>query len=112
MTADNAKALFLTGKVPYYVTGPWFVSDIKKSGVKYAISAFPKIVPGIKSAPFLGVQGLMVTKFSATHGVESLAKDLVATLHGAALPRSSRSRLRMAASRQTRPPARRSRTLT
>jgi arabinogalactan oligomer / maltooligosaccharide transport system substrate-binding protein len=79
VTADNAKALFLTGKVPYYVTGPWFVSDIKKSGVKYAISAFPQIVPGVKSAPFLGVQGLMVTKFSSTHGVESLAKDLVAT---------------------------------
>jgi arabinogalactan oligomer/maltooligosaccharide transport system substrate-binding protein len=79
VTADNAKALFLTGKVPYYVTGPWFVSDIKKSGVKYAISAFPTIVPGIRSAPFLGVQGLMVTKFSSTHGVESLAKDLVAT---------------------------------
>ena len=79
VTADNAKALFLTGKVPYYVTGPWFVSDIKKSGVKYAISAFPQIVPGIKSAPFLGVQGFMVTKFSSTHGVESLAKDLVAS---------------------------------
>ena len=79
VTADNAKALFLTGKVPYYVTGPWFVSDIKKSGVKYAISAFPQIVPGTKSAPFLGVQGFMVTKFSSTHGVESLAKDLVAT---------------------------------
>ena len=79
VTADNAKALFLTGKVPYYVTGPWFVSDIKKSGVKYAISAFPQIVSGTKSAPFLGVQGFMVTKFSSTHGVESLAKDLVAT---------------------------------
>jgi arabinogalactan oligomer / maltooligosaccharide transport system substrate-binding protein len=77
--ADQAKSLFLTGKVAYYVTGPWFVSDIKKSGVKYAISAFPTIVPGIKSAPFLGVQGFMVTKFSSTHGVESLAKDLVAT---------------------------------
>ena len=55
------------------------MSDIKKSGVKYAISAFPQIVSGTKSAPFLGVQGFMVTKFSSTHGVESLAKDLVAT---------------------------------
>jgi arabinogalactan oligomer/maltooligosaccharide transport system substrate-binding protein len=77
--ADQAKSLFLTGKVAYYVTGPWFVSDIKKAGVRYAISAFPQIVPGVKSAPFLGVQGFMVTKFSSTHGVESLAKDLVAT---------------------------------
>jgi arabinogalactan oligomer / maltooligosaccharide transport system substrate-binding protein len=77
--ADQAKSLFLTGKVAYYVTGPWFVSDIKKAGVRYAISPFPQIVRGIKSAPFLGVQGFMVTKFSSTHGVESLAKDLVAT---------------------------------
>jgi len=76
---DTARSLFTTGKVAYYVTGPWFLSDIKKAGVKYAISAFPQIVPGIRSAPFLGVQGFMVTKFSAAHGVESLAKDLVAS---------------------------------
>ena len=73
-----AKDLFLKGKVAYWITGPWNLADIKKSGVTYAISAFPTIVPGIKSVPFLGVQGFMVTKFSAAHGVESLAKDLVA----------------------------------
>ena len=60
------------------MTGPWFLGDIQKSGVKYAISAFPQIVPGLKATPFLGVQGFMVTKFSSAHGVESLAKDLVA----------------------------------
>jgi maltose-binding protein MalE len=73
-----AKDLFLKGRVAYYVTGPWFLADIRKSGVKYAISAFPQIVPGIKSVPFLGVQGYMVTKYASAHGVESLAKDLVA----------------------------------
>jgi maltose-binding protein MalE len=73
-----AKDLFLKGKVAYWVTGPWFLADIRKSGLKYGISAFPQIVPGVKSVPFLGVQGFMVTKYSATHGVESLAKDLVA----------------------------------
>ena len=82
VTGDTARSLFTSGKVAYYVTGPWFLSDIKKSGVKYAISAFPQIVPGVKSAPFLGVEGFMVTKFSATHGVESLAKDLVASYMG------------------------------
>ena len=46
-------------------------TDIKKSGVPYAVSAFPQIVPGIKSVPFLGVQGFMVTKFATAHGVES-----------------------------------------
>jgi arabinogalactan oligomer / maltooligosaccharide transport system substrate-binding protein len=75
---DTARDLFTKGKVAYYITGPWFLGDIQKSGVKYKISAFPTIVPGIKSVPFLGVQGFMVTKFSVAHGVESLAKDLVA----------------------------------
>lgn len=76
---DTARDLFTKGKVAYYITGPWFVSDIKKAGIKYEISAFPSIVPGFKPTPFLGVQGFMVTKFAATHGVESLAKDLVAS---------------------------------
>ena len=73
-----AKDLFLKGKVAYWITGPWFLAEIRKSGVPYAVSAFPTIVPGIKSAPFLGVGGNMVTKYSSAHGVESLAKDLVA----------------------------------
>ena len=77
VSADIAKELFLKGKVAYWVTGPWFLADIQKSGVKYAISGFPQIASGVKSAPFLGVQGFMVTKYSTAHGVESLAKDLV-----------------------------------
>ena len=36
----------------------------------------PKIA--FPSVPFLGVQGFMVTKYAATHGVESLAQDFVA----------------------------------
>lgn len=81
-----AKDLFLKGKVAYYVTGPWFLADIRKSGVPYAVSAFPNIVKGIKAAPFLGVQGYMVTKYSRSHGVESLAKDLVANYMMQAAP--------------------------
>jgi maltose-binding protein MalE len=78
VSGDIARDLFTKGKVAYYVTGPWFLGDVQKSGVKYQISAFPSIVPGLKATPFLGVQGFMVTKFSSAHGVESLAKDLVA----------------------------------
>ncbi len=83
---DTARDLFTKGKVAYYITGPWFVSDIKKAGIKYKISAFPRIVSGIKPVPFLGVQGFMVTKFSAAHGVESLAKDLVASYMARSAP--------------------------
>jgi len=72
-----AKDLFLKGKTAYWITGPWFLADIRKAGLKYQVSAFPQIVPGIKSVPFLGVQGFMVTKFAAGHGVQAQAKDLV-----------------------------------
>lgn len=76
VTDGIAKDLFLKGKTAYYVTGPWFLDDIKKSGVKFAVSAFPN--NKCKSQPFTGVGGLAVTKFAAEHGVESLAKDFVA----------------------------------
>ncbi len=71
-TAQNA---FTTGKAAFWITGPWNIDTLRKSGVKFAVSAFPKI--SCNSVPFLGVQGFMVTKYSTDHGVESLAKDLV-----------------------------------
>jgi arabinogalactan oligomer/maltooligosaccharide transport system substrate-binding protein len=76
VTDGIAKTLFTTGKTAFYVTGPWFLDDIKKSGLKFAVSAFPN--NKCKTQPFTGVGGLAVTKFASTHGVESLAKDFVA----------------------------------
>ena len=40
---DTAESLFATGKVPYYVTGPWAVDKAKGAGIKYAISPLPTI---------------------------------------------------------------------
>ncbi len=60
---------------PFWVTGPWAVSDIQKAGVSFKAVQVPPIAKA--SVPFLGVNGMMVTKFAATHGVDSAAKDLV-----------------------------------
>ena len=78
-TVDSSisQDLFLKGRTAFWFTGPWNLDTLKKSGLSFKLSAFPQIVPGCKSAPFLGVQGFMVTKFAGTHNVESLAKDLV-----------------------------------
>jgi maltose-binding protein MalE len=73
------KDAFLKGKAAFWITGPWESDTLKKSGLSYTIVPFPSIVPGCKSVPFLGVQGFMVTKFAAGHGVESAAKDFVAS---------------------------------
>jgi arabinogalactan oligomer / maltooligosaccharide transport system substrate-binding protein len=70
-----AKDAFLKGKAAFWITGPWEADTLKKSGLSFKIVQVPAIKK--KSVPFLGVQGFMVTKFAATHGLESAAKDLV-----------------------------------
>ncbi|HET7568554.1 MAG TPA: extracellular solute-binding protein [Gaiellaceae bacterium] len=71
-TSQNA---FLTKKAAFWITGPWNSDTLKKSGLKFKIIQMPKIV--YPSVPFLGVQGFMVTKYAADHGVLSVAQDFV-----------------------------------
>jgi arabinogalactan oligomer / maltooligosaccharide transport system substrate-binding protein len=72
----TAKNAWLKGNAAFWITGPWEVDGLKASGNPFRIVQLPKIK--FRSVPFLGVQGTMVTKFAQTHGVVSLAKDLVA----------------------------------
>jgi arabinogalactan oligomer / maltooligosaccharide transport system substrate-binding protein len=72
---DTAKNAFLKKQAAFWITGPWESNSLADSGLKYKIVQLPRIK--YRSAPFLGVQGFMVTKFAAGHGVSSLAKDLV-----------------------------------
>jgi arabinogalactan oligomer/maltooligosaccharide transport system substrate-binding protein len=73
----TAKNAWLKQQAAFWITGPWEVDALKASGNPFRIIQLPKIK--YQSVPFLGVQGAMVTKFSQAHGVESLAKDLVAS---------------------------------
>lgn len=70
--AQNA---FLKGQSAFWITGPWNADTLRKSGLSFKVIQVPAIVKA--SVPFLGVQGFMVTKFAASHGVDSAAKDLV-----------------------------------
>jgi arabinogalactan oligomer/maltooligosaccharide transport system substrate-binding protein len=72
----TAKNAWLKGNAAFWITGPWEADSLKASGFPFRIVQLPKIK--FKSVPFLGVQGTFVTKFASTHGVASLAKDLVA----------------------------------
>ena len=72
---DTAKALFTSGKAAFWITGPWNIDTARKAGIKFTIVQLPKIK--CQSAPFLGVGGVMVTKFASGHGVASAAKDFV-----------------------------------
>ena len=72
---NTAKNLFETGKVPFWITGPWESQSLAASKIHFKIIHFPKIVK--PAVPFLGVQGVMITKFAAPHGVKAIASDFV-----------------------------------
>lgn len=54
----EAHNLFMAGKVPWIMAGPWALGQIRDSGVPYAIHTFPS------GHPFLGVQGFVINSFS------------------------------------------------
>ena len=74
---DTAKNAFLKGQAAFWVTGPWEADTLRQSGLRFRVVQVPRLK--FRSVPFLGVQGFMVTRYANTHGVGTLAKDLVAS---------------------------------
>jgi arabinogalactan oligomer / maltooligosaccharide transport system substrate-binding protein len=66
---------FLKKQAAFWLTGPWNTDTLKKSGLSFKIIQIPAIAKA--SVPFLGVQGVMVSKFAETHGVDAAARDFV-----------------------------------
>lgn len=61
---DAAKAMFEAGEIPFLMTGPWALEEIRASGVPYAIAPFfPEGTAGA-GVPFSGVQGFFVNPYS------------------------------------------------
>ncbi|WP_370364004.1 extracellular solute-binding protein [Catenulispora sp. GP43] len=59
--ANNAVSLFTSGKAPYLISGPWALEQIRKAGLKYAISPVPGFAGMGPSQPFVGVQAFYVS---------------------------------------------------
>ncbi len=59
---DQAKDLFLKGKLGMWITGPWELNNVINSGVKFGVARIPTMKQ--EAAPFVGVQGFMVNKLS------------------------------------------------
>ncbi len=77
VTGDIAQAAFTSGRAAFWITGPWNLDKIKNVPFKYRITSVPPIINGIAPVPFIGVQGVMLTKYAAAHGVEAAARSLV-----------------------------------
>ncbi len=57
---ENSISIFTSKKVAFLVSGPWAITDIKKAGIKYDITAIPGFAGGKPSKPFVGVQAFYV----------------------------------------------------
>ena len=62
MDYGTMHSMFENGQVAMIITGPWALTEIKDSGVNYAISPIPSATT--VATPFLGVQGFMISSFS------------------------------------------------
>ncbi len=68
LTYDTMVSSFSEGKAPFAITGPWAVSQedppgFRAQGVNYEVTPIPEVEGGTP-APFVGVQGFMVSSFS------------------------------------------------
>ncbi|WP_026881630.1 maltose ABC transporter substrate-binding protein [Clostridium akagii] len=58
ITGDKASSAFQTGKIGFYISGPWDVDGFTKAGTKFAVAP----LPGMPS--FVGVQASFVSQKS------------------------------------------------
>ena len=68
VTYDVMIESFGAGNAPFAITGPWALSQpdngFQAMGVPYAVSPIPAREGGEPPAPFVGVQGFMISSFS------------------------------------------------
>jgi arabinogalactan oligomer/maltooligosaccharide transport system substrate-binding protein len=77
MTTQGAKDAFVSGKAPFWITGPWDLASITSLPFAYRITTVPTIVKGIATAPLLGMKGFMVTVYAQAHQVKAAADAFV-----------------------------------
>ncbi|MEV0587575.1 maltose ABC transporter substrate-binding protein [Nonomuraea sp. NPDC050310] len=74
ITPENSIATFASGKCAFLESGPWAMNDVKKSGLKYDVSAVPGVEGGKPATPFVGVQAFFV---AAKGKNKTLAQEFV-----------------------------------
>ena len=78
---DTAKAFFLEGTQPFWMTGPWEVGNLNgQTTVNWAVAKIPTI-GGNAPAPFVGAQGFFLSAFTENAVVaQSFLLDYIATV--------------------------------
>ena len=74
------KDLFTHGKLAMWLTGPWDVGDVKKSGVDYGIGVPPRPTGAVRDfSPFVGIQGALVSAYAKDKKAAASLAQFMAT---------------------------------
>lgn len=60
---DVMQNSFADGTAPFAITGPWAISAFEEGGVPFVVEELPSVNGGT-AAPFVGVQGFMLSSFA------------------------------------------------
>lgn len=77
LTEEQARTAFISGRAPFWLTGPEEIVNLKKVTFRYRITQVPTIVKGISAAPFMKSIGFAVTTYAKAHNVLPASRDIV-----------------------------------
>ena len=86
VTDQKARRSFAKGNAPFWLAGPEEIATLLKLSFVYRITPVPPIVQAIKAVPLLRLQGFMMTKFAAVHGVQEQTSKLIRLFFASAAP--------------------------
>ena len=81
LTADEARAAFLQGQSPFWITGPDDIANLRTVNFRYRITVVPTIVKGFNTSPLMKSIGFAVTSFASQHKVLPASRDLVTNIN-------------------------------
>lgn len=64
LTEEEAREAFLSGRAPFWITGPQDIQRLKTGTFRYRITAVPEIVKGITPVPLVQSWGFAMTGFA------------------------------------------------
>ncbi|MDT5037776.1 MAG: arabinogalactan oligomer / maltooligosaccharide transport system substrate-binding protein [Micromonosporaceae bacterium] len=59
---DSALSLFISGRSPFLLSGPWALPPLRRAGAPYAISPIPGFADGPPAVPLVGVPAAFLAK--------------------------------------------------
>lgn len=61
-TTDMMNGIFFNENMMFCMNGPWMLGDLRKRNIDFGVMPLPALPSGMRPAPFVGVQGVLLNK--------------------------------------------------